>query len=435
MTQQPSMGDTVTVTLLEPAPRPHYRRLTARVCRSSQRTYRIANRAVTGMRELGDDRVALDTTQGAWIISRRDYDRIQALLLRPRRSPPPAHPSERTQALVAEATCAVRGRDGRASLLVQRLTDALFLVGNQSDERRVILGFLPQADQTVVALVHDGALQLTPEDYQALLGLPAWKANLKQAARRDGYGQRLHAEAARLVVAQAIPALVQQHPCDPALVLRVLSQIAAPASHVPVDVLGVPLPVRPAFLVDTAPPRILDDLPSPDPCPHMRGLEPPIAASLDELVGRVVAGIQHLEGQRAAAARRAQERGAAAEAVKAAQAAHQRLLIAQRDAALARLADPQRLEAALAILVYVNRWAKAHEKLLSADRRGLYAVKTAILAAGYATGHITAVGYIQGHFQPFGGMDLPWCADTVVNYCLLKQTASQTTSSTDKVSA
>ncbi len=63
---------------------------------------------------------------------------------------------------------------------------------------------------------------------------------------------------------------------------------------------------------------------------------------------------------------------------------------------LAWLCQPERIERTLHLLFYLNHWAKARERLLYADRQGLYQVKTAVVRQAFEAGLVNPVSYIDG---------------------------------------
>ena len=63
---------------------------------------------------------------------------------------------------------------------------------------------------------------------------------------------------------------------------------------------------------------------------------------------------------------------------------------------LAWLCQPERIERTLHLLFYLNHWAKARERLLYADRQGLYQVKTAVVRQAFGAGLVNPVSYIDG---------------------------------------
>jgi hypothetical protein len=63
---------------------------------------------------------------------------------------------------------------------------------------------------------------------------------------------------------------------------------------------------------------------------------------------------------------------------------------------LAWLCQPERIERTLHLLFSLNHWAKARERLLYADRQGLYRVKAAVVQQACAVGLVSPVSYIDG---------------------------------------
>lgn len=63
---------------------------------------------------------------------------------------------------------------------------------------------------------------------------------------------------------------------------------------------------------------------------------------------------------------------------------------------LAWLCQPERIERTLHLLFFLNHWAKARERLLYADRQGLYRVKAAVVQQAFAAGLLSPVSYIDG---------------------------------------
>jgi hypothetical protein len=63
---------------------------------------------------------------------------------------------------------------------------------------------------------------------------------------------------------------------------------------------------------------------------------------------------------------------------------------------LAWLCQPERIERTLHLLFSLNHWAKARERLLYADRQGLYRVKAALVRQAFAAGLVSPVSYIDG---------------------------------------
>ncbi len=63
---------------------------------------------------------------------------------------------------------------------------------------------------------------------------------------------------------------------------------------------------------------------------------------------------------------------------------------------LAWLCQPERIERTLHLLFSLNHWAKARERLLYADRQGLYQVKTAVVRQAFEAGLVNPVSYIDG---------------------------------------
>ncbi len=63
---------------------------------------------------------------------------------------------------------------------------------------------------------------------------------------------------------------------------------------------------------------------------------------------------------------------------------------------LAWLCQPERIERTLHLLFSLNHWAKARERLLYADRQGLYRVKAAIVQQAFAAGLVSPVSYADG---------------------------------------
>jgi hypothetical protein len=63
---------------------------------------------------------------------------------------------------------------------------------------------------------------------------------------------------------------------------------------------------------------------------------------------------------------------------------------------LAWLCQPERIERTLHLLFSLNHWATARERLLYADRQGLYRVKAAVVQQACAAGLLNPVSYIDG---------------------------------------
>ncbi len=63
---------------------------------------------------------------------------------------------------------------------------------------------------------------------------------------------------------------------------------------------------------------------------------------------------------------------------------------------LAWLCQPERIERTLHLLFSLNHWARARERLLYADRQGLYRVKAAVVQQAFAAGLLNPVSYIDG---------------------------------------
>jgi len=63
---------------------------------------------------------------------------------------------------------------------------------------------------------------------------------------------------------------------------------------------------------------------------------------------------------------------------------------------LAWLCQPEQIERTLHLLFYLNHWAKARERLPSADRQGLYRVKAAVVRQALAVSLASPVSYIDG---------------------------------------
>lgn len=64
----------------------------------------------------------------------------------------------------------------------------------------------------------------------------------------------------------------------------------------------------------------------------------------------------------------------------------------------------EHIEDTLHKLFFLNHWAKARDRLLYADRQGLYQVKARLLQEAYQAGHIRAISYVSSSapFVPFG---------------------------------
>jgi len=56
----------------------------------------------------------------------------------------------------------------------------------------------------------------------------------------------------------------------------------------------------------------------------------------------------------------------------------------------------ERIERTLRLLFFLNHWAKARERLLYADRQGLYRVKAALVRQAFAAGLVSPISYIDG---------------------------------------
>jgi hypothetical protein len=65
-------------------------------------------------------------------------------------------------------------------------------------------------------------------------------------------------------------------------------------------------------------------------------------------------------------------------------------------ARLAWLCQPERIERTLYLLCSLNLWAKAGERLLYADRQGLYRVKAALVRQAFVAGLLSPFSYIDG---------------------------------------
>jgi hypothetical protein len=63
---------------------------------------------------------------------------------------------------------------------------------------------------------------------------------------------------------------------------------------------------------------------------------------------------------------------------------------------LAWLCQPELIERTLHLLFSLNHWAKARERLLYADRQGLYRVKAAVVQQAFASSLVSPVSYIDG---------------------------------------
>jgi hypothetical protein len=63
---------------------------------------------------------------------------------------------------------------------------------------------------------------------------------------------------------------------------------------------------------------------------------------------------------------------------------------------LAWLCQPEQIERTLRLLYSLNHWARARERLLYADRQGLYRVKAAVVRQAFAAGLISQVSYTDG---------------------------------------
>jgi hypothetical protein len=63
---------------------------------------------------------------------------------------------------------------------------------------------------------------------------------------------------------------------------------------------------------------------------------------------------------------------------------------------LAWLCQPERIERTLHLLFSLNHWAKARERLLYADRQGLYRVKATVVRQVFAADLVSPVSYIDG---------------------------------------
>ncbi len=60
------------------------------------------------------------------------------------------------------------------------------------------------------------------------------------------------------------------------------------------------------------------------------------------------------------------------------------------------LCQQERIERTLHLLFFLNHWAKARERLLYADRQGLYRVKAAVVQQAFAAGLVSPVSYVDG---------------------------------------
>jgi hypothetical protein len=78
---------------------------------------------------------------------------------------------------------------------------------------------------------------------------------------------------------------------------------------------------------------------------------------------------------------------------------------------LAWLCQPERIERTLHLLFYLNHWAKARERLLYAERQGLYRVKAAVVQRAFAVGLVSPVSYIDGSSGFARGFSLDLAAD------------------------
>ncbi len=78
---------------------------------------------------------------------------------------------------------------------------------------------------------------------------------------------------------------------------------------------------------------------------------------------------------------------------------------------LAWLCQPGRIERTLHLLFSHNHWAKARERLLYADRQGLYRMKAAVVRQAFAVGLISPVSYIDGSSGFARGFSLNLAAD------------------------
>ena len=63
---------------------------------------------------------------------------------------------------------------------------------------------------------------------------------------------------------------------------------------------------------------------------------------------------------------------------------------------LAWLCQPERIERTLSLLSFLNYWAKARERLLYADRQGLYRAKAAVVRQAFASGLLSPLAYVDG---------------------------------------
>jgi hypothetical protein len=78
---------------------------------------------------------------------------------------------------------------------------------------------------------------------------------------------------------------------------------------------------------------------------------------------------------------------------------------------LAWLCQPEQIEQTLHLLSSLNHWAKARERLLYADRQGLYRVKAAVVRQTFASGMLRPVAYIDGSAGFAAGFSLDLAAD------------------------
>jgi hypothetical protein len=93
---------------------------------------------------------------------------------------------------------------------------------------------------------------------------------------------------------------------------------------------------------------------------------------------------------------------------------------------LAWLCQPEHVEHTLRLLYSLNHWARARERLLYADRQGLYRVKAALVRQAFAAGLIGPVSYSDGT----GGFARDLSLDGFYTTCKVgRETAANTVSS------
>ncbi|HEY1016742.1 MAG TPA: hypothetical protein VGE07_28780, partial [Herpetosiphonaceae bacterium] len=388
------MARTLKPHQLRLEPNPPQRPAAVIVGRWGRDQWRLGGQKVRQRRATADGGMAWSVRRGepaAWIVfSAEEWARIQDLPARIVKPQPPPAPIVDPARFTLHLSLQANG----AAVSFRRLTDSLFIAEGMADGPRILLGFNPQPDGGALAHTSAGSFPLSAGEYRRLLALPAWKPSMTYARRKDRYARQMRELAWALALEQALPALVDGRPGDPALAARILRQLRVPPGACPVEWLArVPLPL-PEFLRAAGPPAILDPLPGSPPDSPV----PQPGLTLAEAVAGFTAAVRQ---QRAHAEATEQ---AAREAIRLAQE-RQAALERQRDAALRQIIAPELIETTLETLLYLNRWAKAADRLHRPDRQTLYAIKAMILREAWLAGQIRADGYLAGPFAPFADLD------------------------------